>query len=44
MPINPIVKKFDITAEEIQKQVESAFGGIETSRMGELYNKSVQDF
>jgi len=44
MAINPIVKQFDITEEELQKQVESALGGIETSRMGELYNKSVQDF
>ncbi len=44
MGINPIVKQFDISQEELQKQVEGAFGEIEQNQMGELYKKSVQDF
>jgi len=44
MGTNPIVKQFDIPEDDLQREVATAFGGIEQMEMGDLYNKSVQDF
>ncbi len=44
MATNPIVKQFDLSDDEISRQMEQALTGTEVSGMGDLYNKSVQDF
>src|SRR5262245_47663452 len=44
MGMNPIVKQFDLPDTELEKEVKTALGGIASTQMGDLYNKSVQDF
>jgi small subunit ribosomal protein S1 len=44
MAINPLVKQFDISDDEVKRQVDTALGGVEQSQIGDLYNRSVQDF
>ncbi len=44
MATNPIVKQFDLSDDEISRQMQQAMTATEVSEMGDLYNRSVQDF
>jgi len=44
MAANPIVKQFDLTPEEVDRQVREALGVVKPEDMGEVYNQSVKNF
>jgi small subunit ribosomal protein S1 len=44
MATNPLVKKFDLNQEELDRQVLEALGAIKAGDMGEVYNQSVKNF
>jgi len=44
MATNPLVKKFDLNQEELDRQVLEALGAVKAGDMGEVYNQSVKNF
>jgi small subunit ribosomal protein S1 len=44
MATNPLVKKFDLSQEEVDRQLRDALGGVRTEDIGEVYNRSVMNF
>jgi small subunit ribosomal protein S1 len=44
MPTNPLVKKFDLSPEELDRQLREALGASSAEEMGEVYNQSVKNF
>ena len=44
MAINPLVKKYDLNQEELDRQMSEALGVVTSDDMGEVYNQSVKDF
>jgi small subunit ribosomal protein S1 len=44
MAINPLVKKFDLSDQELESQLRSTLGGVQLDKIRDLYNESVQDF
>ena len=44
MATNPLVKKFDLSDEELDRQVRDALGAVQPESIGEFYNQSVKNF
>ncbi len=44
MPVNPIVKQFDLSEEELEAQVQEAMKGLEEAEVEEAYDQSVCSF
>ena len=44
MATNPLVKKFDLSDEELDRQVRDALGAVKPDSIGEFYNQSVKNF
>ena len=44
MATNPLVKKFDLSDEELDRQVRDALGAVMPDSIGEFYNQSVKNF
>jgi small subunit ribosomal protein S1 len=44
MATNPLVKKFDLSQEELDRQLRDALGGVKSEDIGDVYNQSVMNF
>jgi len=44
MATNPLVKKYDLNQEELDRQMQEALAAVSSEEMGEVYNQSVKNF
>jgi small subunit ribosomal protein S1 len=44
MPVNPIVKQFDLSSDEVERQLVAAMKEFDAERISDAYDKSVRDF
>jgi small subunit ribosomal protein S1 len=44
MATNPLVKQFDLSQDDLDRQVSAALGTLNSAEIGEVYNQSVKNF